>query len=74
MCHYMTLSNMESGVPCIATGTIRFIFFSNIIKPRRSTGQILTPFVDNSNDEKNKCLLNRLRNDPTANGHIMQHI
>jgi len=73
MCHYMTLPNKESGVPCIATGTITFIFFSNIINSGRSTGQILTPFVDNSNEEKNNCLLNRLCSDPTANGHPMQH-
>jgi hypothetical protein len=37
LCHYMTLSNMESSVPCIATGTIRFIFFLNIINSGRST-------------------------------------
>lgn len=66
---------MESGVQCMSTakGTIRLIFFSNIINSGRSTGQILTPFVDNSNDEKNKCLLNRLCNDPTPNDHLVQH-
>jgi len=69
----MTLPNMKRGVPCIATATIRFIFFSYIINSGRFTGQILTPFVDNSNDEKNECLLNRLCNDPRANGHPMQH-
>jgi len=70
----MTLLNMKSGVQCIATGTISFNFFSNIINSGRSSGQILTTFVDNSNDEKNKCLLDRLCNDPTAaNGHLKQH-
>jgi hypothetical protein len=50
----MTVSHMDSGLPFIATGTIRFISFSNIINSGRSDGQILTPLVDNSNDEKNK--------------------
>jgi hypothetical protein len=66
MCHYMTLSNMQHGVLFIAIRTITLIFFSNAINSGTSTGQILTPFVDKLNDEKNECLPNRRCNHPNT--------